>query len=93
MDFELLRQIAARHRVQQLELFGSAARGESFNDVDFLVRFQPMPPLEHGRAYFALLEELSLALNKPVDLLEDEAIKNKFFLESIAAHRKLIYAA
>jgi uncharacterized protein len=93
MDFELLRQIAAKHQVQQLELFGSVARNETANDVDFLVRFLPMSALEHGRAYFALLEELQEALNKPIDLLDQEAITNRFFLQSIAPDRKVIYAA
>jgi uncharacterized protein len=93
MDYELLCQIAARHRVQQLELFGSVARNEKANDVDFLVRFLPMSALEHGRAYFALLDELQNALNTPVDLLDQEAVTNPFFLQSIASDRKVIYAA
>lgn len=93
MNLEHIKQIAARHSVQRLELFGSAARGEMANDVDFLVRFKQMPALEHGRAYFALLKELRVELDKPIDLLEDEAIQNPFFLASIAADRRLIYAA
>ncbi len=93
MNLEQIQQIAARNRVQRLEIFGSASRGETANDFDFLVQFQPMPVLEHGRAYFALLEELRLALNKPIDLLEENAIENLFFLKSIAADRKEIYVA
>ena len=93
MDFEQIRLIAAKNRVQRLEIFGSASRGEPANDFDFLVHFEPMPALEHGRAYFSLLEELRLALNKPIDLLEEKAIENQFFLQSIALDKKLVYAA
>lgn len=89
-----LREIAQRNRVKRLELFGSAARAEAApNDYDFLVEFEPMPPLEHGRMYFALLESLEEALGAPVDLLELEAIKNPYFLKAIAQDRVLVYAA
>ncbi len=100
MDFQTVQQVLQHHKsdlialgVQRLELFGSAARGNTGHDLDFLVSFQPMPVLEHGRAYFALLERLQLALDLPIDLLEEVAIDNPFFLESIAKDRKLVYAA
>ena len=82
IHFEHLKAIARQHRVKRLELFGSAARGESAHDHDFLVEFEPMPALEHGRAYFALLHALEL-----------EAVKNPYFLESIKQDRVLLYAS
>lgn len=89
-----LREIAQQNRVKRLELFGSAARGEDApGDYDFLVEFEPMEPLEHGRAYFRLLESLETALGTPVDLLELEAVKNPYFLKAIAQDRVLVYAA
>ena len=51
-----------------------------------------MPVLEHGRAYFALLHALELELGK-VDLIELEAVKNPYFLESIKQDRVLLYAS
>ncbi|WP_337871567.1 nucleotidyltransferase domain-containing protein [Meiothermus sp.] len=95
-EFAQLRQIARQNRVKRLELFGSAARGAEPNDYDFLVLFEPMEPmepLEHGRAYFRLKETLESALGKPVDLIEIEAVKNPYFLKSIAPDRMLVYAA
>lgn len=91
IHFEHLKAIARQHRVKRLELFGSAARGESAHDHDFLVEFEPMPALEHGRAYFALLHALELEVGK-VDLIELEAIQNPYFLESILAERVLLFA-
>lgn len=93
LEFAQLRQIAQQHRVKRLELFGSAARGAESNDYDFLVQFEPMEPLEHGRAYFRLKETLESTLGKPVDLVELEAVKNPYFLKSIAPDRTLVYAA
>jgi uncharacterized protein len=93
LPLESVRAIAAAHDVQRLELFGSTARGEVGRDFDFLVTFKPMPPLEHGRAYFALLANLEASLGRKVDLLELEAIRNPFFLAAIAADRALIYGA
>ena len=46
-NIEALRELAIKHRVERLDLFGSAAR-EDFDpetsDLDFLVTFEPMPP-------------------------------------------------
>lgn len=94
MDTAKLKVIAKAHRVKQLELFGSAARGNAKpNDYDFLVEFQPMEPLEHGRMYFALLESLEDTLNSKVDLVEIEAVTNPYFLQAIAKERVVVYAA
>jgi predicted nucleotidyltransferase len=93
-DAVKLCEIARQSRVKRLELFGSAARAEAApNDYDFLVEFEPMEPIEHGRMYFALLERLEEALGAPVDLLELEAVKNPYFLKAIAQDRVLVYAA
>jgi uncharacterized protein len=93
MNLEVIKRVAAAHPVKRLESFGSAARGETPNDYDFLVVFDPLPPLEHGRAYFALLEDLQDMLDKPVDLIEVEALQNPYFLRSIEAGRVLLYSA
>ncbi len=93
LEIERAQELAKRHAVKRLELFGSAARGETPNDLDFLVEFLPLPPLEHGRAYLALLEGLQTAFGMRVDLLETEAVHNPYFFEAIQADRVLIYAA
>jgi uncharacterized protein len=92
IPLEQLQAISRQHRVKRLELFGSAARGEPARDHDFLVEFEPMPALDHGRAYFALLHALELEVGK-VDLIELEAVKNPYFLESIKQDRVLLYAS
>lgn len=73
-------KLCRRHRVQRLELFGSAA-GDGFDpersDVDFLVDFQPLAEGEHVDAYFGLREDLETLFNRPIDLAMSRAIRNR----------------
>jgi predicted nucleotidyltransferase len=89
-------RLCERHRVEQLEIFGSAAR-EDFvvgkSDLDFLVRFQPCTPEEHAARYFGLLADLQDLFGCEVDLVETGALRNPYFIESIEASRTLLYAA
>lgn len=83
--------------MRQLEVFGSAARGEDFlpasSDADFLVEFDAsaaLPPLEQ---FFGLQAALSRLLDRPVDLIEAKAIRNPYLLASINRARDVVYAA
>jgi predicted nucleotidyltransferase len=95
-NIEALRELAIKHRVERLDLFGSAAR-EDFNpetsDLDFLVTFEPMPPVEHADSFFGLLEDLERLFARRIDLLESEPIENPYIRESIALSRKVLYEA
>jgi uncharacterized protein len=95
-----LDEIAALCRefgVARLEVFGSAAT-DAFDptrsDVDFLVEFAPEtdlgPWLKH---FFALRERLAEVLERPVDLIMAEAPKNPYFVRSVNASRRTVYAA
>jgi predicted nucleotidyltransferase len=91
-----LARLCATYHVQRLELFGSAAAGRlapEQSDLDFLVQFLPMPPIEHADSYFGLLEELERLFGRPVDLVEQGAVHNPFFLRDLEASRQLLYAA
>jgi predicted nucleotidyltransferase len=102
MDFTTREMQAAiadlcrRRRVRTLELFGSAT-GESFDpttsDLDFLVRFEPMPTVEYADCYFGLREDLEMLCDRPVDLVETAPLRNPYFLKAIEATRVLLYAA
>jgi len=87
--------IAARHRVRRLGIFGSAA-GDRFDpassDIDFVVEFEPMTPVEHARAYFGLAEDLARAFGREVDLVELSAVRNPVFRRSVEETSREIYA-
>ena len=89
-------QLCREYRVRRLDLFGSAAHG-GFNpddsDLDFLVDLGPLTPSEYQRTYFDLLDALRDLFGRPVDLVEDSAVKNPWFRASIEETREPLYGA
>ena len=93
---EKLVELCAHHRVRRLELFGSAVTGEfmaATSDLDFLVEFQPCAPVEHAECYFGLLEDLQRLFERPIDLVENGAVENPYFLRDVESSRRVLYAA
>jgi uncharacterized protein len=89
--------LCQRYRVRNLEVFGSAARGEDFDtagsDADFVVEFEPqsdLPPLEE---FFGFQADLSRLLERSVDLVEARAVRNPYVLANINRTREVVYAA
>jgi len=90
-------ELCRRRRVRRLEVFGSATgAGEGFDangsDLDFLVEFLPLERGQRAEAYFGLLEDLQGLFGRAVDLVMARAIRNRYFLEAIQAHREVLYA-
>ncbi|HVZ43182.1 MAG TPA: nucleotidyltransferase domain-containing protein [Ramlibacter sp.] len=89
-------RICKEHHVRKLEVFGSAARGIDFDpeksDADFLVEFEP-ETLRRFDAYFDVKEALEELLQRSVDLVEPDALKNPFVIASINRNREVVYAA
>lgn len=93
---ERLADLCRRHAVERLELFGSAAGGTfdaQASDLDFLVVFEPCSPSDHYERYFGLLEALEALFGRSVDLVEEQAIRNPYFLRRVNETRTSIYAA
>jgi predicted nucleotidyltransferase len=93
---ERLGRLCRQYGVRRLEVFGSGADAGRFtehSDLDFLVEFLPMPPIQHSDAYFDLLNELRRLFERPVDLLEIKAVSNPYLMESINQTRVELYAA
>ena len=89
-------KLCAHFGVRRLELFGSAATGAfdpAHSDVDFLVEFDRGRRIGALEQYFGLKEALEAVLGRPVDLVEDGASSNRYFLESMNKSRRLLYAA
>ena len=89
-------ELCKQHHVRRLDVFGSAA-GDLFDprtsDVDFVVEFEPMPPLEHGAAYWTLREALARVLGRPVDLIERQTIQNSYLQAEVQRSRVQLYDA
>ena len=93
---EQLRAIAKRRRVRHLAVFGSVARNDfdaARSDVDLLVEFDPLEPIERAEAYLGLLADLEALFERPVDLVERSALRNPIVRESIEASQVTVYDA
>jgi predicted nucleotidyltransferase len=82
--------------VRRLALFGSAATNEfdqDSSDLDLIVEFNPMSPVQHADNYFGLMEDLQQLFDVPVDLIESEPIRNPFFRKAVAETQEVLYEA
>jgi predicted nucleotidyltransferase len=89
-------RLCREHRVERLELIGSAASGKfdpARSDLDFVVEFLPLKPGQHADSYFGLLHGLEDLFDRKVDLVMRGAIRNRWFAKSIDACHELLYAA
>jgi predicted nucleotidyltransferase len=84
------------HKVKNAYAFGSAV-GNKFNeksDIDFLINFEDdLEPLEAGKIWWQLHDNLRDLFNREVDLLIENSLKNPYFIEEINEKKELIYAA
>lgn len=92
-----LNALCVQHRVDELYLFGSAAKGEfidSSSDLDFAVRFSDqIDPVDMADLYFGLLEELENLFDRPIDVLSIPAIRNPVIIRELEHSKIKLYAA
>ena len=91
-----LAELCARFEVQQLELFGSAARGDfdpRTSDLDFLVLFRRQGKVSAADRYLGLLNALEDLFGRKVDLVDVSAARNPYFIAEALKHRVRLYAA
>src|SRR3954463_15490708 len=88
-----INQLCSIHKVKQLYAFGSVLT-DKFNkdsDIDLVVDFEPIDLADYADNYFDLKFSLEDVLQKPIDLLEEKAIKNPYFRQVVNQQRQLIY--
>jgi predicted nucleotidyltransferase len=93
VDHASLAGLCRRHRVRELSLFGSAARGEMRpdSDIDLLVEFLPNTDvglIGHAR----LMLDLEQLLGRKIDLVSRRELKPRI-RSSVLADARLVYAA
>ena len=91
-----VRALCEKYRVKRLTLFGSAVQGtfDERSDLDFVVEFEWHPdPLERGRRWVELWEDLKDLFGRDIDLIVESTIKNRHFAAAIASQRVDLYAA
>ena len=83
-----------RYSVERLFAFGSVLtdRFNDESDVDLIVDIADESPLEYADNYFNLKFGLSDLFGRPVDLLENKALRNAQMRKHIDESKQLIYA-
>ena len=94
LDAERLREIAQRHGVRELSIFGSLVRGDGTgdSDVDVLVSFHDGVPIDLDR-WMALRDELTALFQREVDLVLERNLRNPYRRREILSTRQVVYAA
>lgn len=90
---EAINQLCIKHKVENLYLFGSAAEGAltPTSDVDFLIKFKDFDLRYYLGNFLELKEGLESLLNRKVDLVEEQTLKNPVLIQSINNNKILIY--
>ena len=92
-NIETIMQLCSTHKVNKMYVFGSVLK-ESFNkdsDIDLIVDFDQIDLVDYADNYFDLKEQLESIFNRPVDLLEEKAIRNPYFKAQVDIEKQLIW--
>lgn len=88
-----LRKLCDEYHVLKLYVFGSVAKGEydKTSDIDLLVEFSGVDPLDYFDNYISLKDRLTLLFSREVDLVEVQTVKNPILKKSIDRDKILVY--
>ena len=85
--------LCKQHKVRELYIFGSILtdRFTDDSDIDFLVEFSTIDILEYFDNYMDFKEKLEALLKRPIDLVENQAVRNPIFRRVLDRDKKLVY--
>ena len=81
------------HKVKSLYAFGSVLT-DGFakqSDIDLIVDFSNIGVEDYADNYYDFKFSLQELFKRPVDLLEEKAIKNPYFRQFVNRKRQLVY--
>ena len=92
-QLDTIRSLCERYRVKTLYVFGSVLTPtfDTHSDIDLLVVFLDQDALQYTSNYFQFKFELEKLFNRKIDLLEERALKNPYFIENINQKKQLLY--
>ncbi len=86
-------KLCKQHKVRELYAFGSVLT-DSFNsssDIDLLIQFANVDLMNYFDNYMDLKEAFEVLFGRPVDLVENQAIRNPVFRRILDRDKKLLY--
>jgi predicted nucleotidyltransferase len=89
-----INNLCLQNKVKTLYVFGSVLTDQfsEKSDIDLVVDIDSKDPFDYADSYFNLKFALQDLLKRPIDLLENKAIKNPYFLRNLDSSKSLIYA-
>jgi len=88
-----IEHLCVTHKVKSLYAFGSVLN-DNYNknsDIDLIVDFTSVNAEDYADNYFELKFSLQDIFKRPIDLLEEKALKNPYFIESLNKQKQLVY--
>lgn len=88
-----LKELCERHQVKSLYAFGSVL-GIDFHkssDLDLVVDFKDLDVQDYVDNYYDFKFSLQELFERPIDLLEEKAIKNPYFKQVVEESKTLVY--
>ena len=88
-----IQQLCIKYNVDQLYAFGSVLTDQfkESSDIDLIVNFDKINIDDYANNYYNLKFSLEDVFKRPVDLLEEKALKNPYFKRSLEKQRQLVY--
>ncbi|MDE6228123.1 MAG: nucleotidyltransferase domain-containing protein [Muribaculaceae bacterium] len=89
-----IKELCEKFKVNKLYAFGSVltSRFNDESDVDILVKFQNDVTYHlYADLFFGLHNALESLFGRKVDLVDEEALRNKYFIEELNRTRQIIY--
>jgi len=92
-NINTINDLCTKHKVDKLFVFGSILTNKftKTSDIDFVVAFNDIDLYDYADNYFDLKSSLEKLFQRPIDLLEDKAIKNPFLRKSIDSSKQIVY--
>ena len=92
-NIETIKKLCDLYHVKSLFAFGSVTRNElkPSSDIDFLVEIDNDDPLSYSDDYFGLKFQLEQLFKRPIDLLEEKALRNEYLKRNIDNSKILVY--
>ncbi|MCK9639363.1 MAG: nucleotidyltransferase domain-containing protein [Prolixibacteraceae bacterium] len=89
-----INSLCLQNKVKSLYVFGSVLtdRFNEKSDIDLVVDIDSNDPFDYADSYFNLKFALQDLFRRPIDLLENKAIKNPYIRRNIDHSKSLIYA-
>ncbi|MBU1371552.1 MAG: nucleotidyltransferase domain-containing protein [Bacteroidetes bacterium] len=90
-----INKLCKLNKVKSLFAFGSILR-EDFNkdsDIDLLVDFEEEDPFKYTDLYFSFKNRLEDLFKRQVDLIEERALRNRFFKQELENTKIKIYGS